>query len=169
MIANIGPAQLVKLCRSIHPSRARSVVAVQVVLRPAIIHRRLSLVRLTHCRLPRLNAQTGRQKPTPQQTELRIEKCRLNIKPCRSKHAKVVWRQKILIPGMFSKEKSIEDARVEWIRLKADIDSARPQDSANFRDDILEIRQLVKDKTAPDHIAGFVMHRQPKTVAGDKM
>ena len=142
---------------------------VQVVVRPPVIHWRLSLVPLTPFRLPRLNAQTGRQKPTPQQRELRIEKCRLHIKPCRSKHAKVVWRQKILIPGMFSKEKAIEDARVEWIRLKADIDSARLQDSPNFRDDILEIRQLVKNKTAPDHIAGFVTHRQPKTVAGNKM
>src|SRR2546422_5619580 len=119
--------------------------------------------------LPRLNAQTGRQKPTPKQRELRIEKCCLNIKPRRAKHAKVAWCEKILIPGMFSKEKTIEDASVEWIRLKADIDSARLQDSANFRDDILEVRQLAKNKTAPDHIAGFVMHGQTKTIASDKM
>src|SRR5437879_13748514 len=117
-----------KLCRSIHPSRARSVVAVQAVLRPAISHRRLSIVRLTHFRLPRLNAQTGRQKPTPQQRELRIEKCRLHIKPCRSKHAKVVWRHKILIPGLFPNENAKERARADCIVLKAAVDYARVDD-----------------------------------------
>ena len=64
----------------------------------------------------------------------------------------IARREEILIGGMVFKEIAVHYPYVKGIWFESEIQSLWLEDSANFRNGILEIRQLRENKTAPDHV-----------------